>query len=171
MPVTTVITPYNTSVGPLFFDGKLREEHKYVARVTSNPLEFGANAVDHAYMEPQIVTLDVIVGDIWTGFTPAVDYNLFERASDALSQLRQLQVDREPLLVVSNLARYDKLFLREIEVTQDKDTSSTLIALLTFQEAIIVDDQQQNLPVNNDSTQHQTPTNTGNKQLQPGDDT
>jgi hypothetical protein len=167
MPITTILFKNTTRVGPLYFDGKLRESHNYQLTMTENPLEFGANAVDHAYVQPERVELDVFVGDVWTGLNRASTYNLFQRSSDALARLKQLMIDREPLTIVCQLAQYSNMMLREINVDQDNSTASTLVANLVFQEAIIINDQQESLFVNNDSDSYQEPANTGTQQLQP----
>ena len=167
MPVVTVIHREDSVVDGLFFDGTMSTDHAFSLKMTSNPLEYGANATDHAYMEPNDMIMQVFVGDYWTGLNRADNYNPFQRSADALAQLRQIETDRQPIVVVTNLVRYTNLLLSNIHVNQAADTASTLMATLTFRQLIVVDDQRQDSTVNNDSDQHQVPKNSGTKQARP----
>ena len=154
-----------TKVGGLFFDGVMREAHNYSITTTSHPIEAGANIVDHSFVNQREVELDIIVGDVYFSFSTPSIYNLSKRSNDALNKLNVLLIARKPLVVICNLAKYSNLLLVGISVNQDQASSSTLMATLTFKEALFVDGNAGSIFVNNDNDQYQQPQNSGTKQL------
>lgn len=152
-------------VGSLFFDSVLRESHNFSVTSTEQPLEFGANIVDHAYVMPRLLEMDVMVGDIYFSFSTPSSYNLSKRSADALNRLNLLMVKREPLVVISNLVKYNNLLLVGISANQDKTNNSTLMATLSFKEALFVDSES--IFVRNENPQYQRPVNSGTKVLRP----
>ena len=156
---------YNTkpSVGGFVFDAVMRESHDYEADITTHPIEAGANIVDNVVIQPVILSLDIFVGSLYaiTSFSIATGG---DRPTDALTRLRQMQADRVPLTVVARLASYDNMLIRSINAHQDVDSSSSLLATITLQEAIIVDGTAGAINTNPADPQYSQPVKSGRKQ-------
>lgn len=162
---STLLFRSTTRVDNLLFDGTLRESHNYAVEVTRHPVEFGTDITDNAIVLPRELQLDIMVGDIYSSFSAISQYNLSKRSADALSQLHQILVNRRPVTVICNLAKYSNLMLININANQDKASASTLIATLFFQELLVVDPNSGSIIPNNSNDQYQPPINSGTKQL------
>lgn len=153
------------SVGGLVFDATMRENHDYEALITQHPVEAGANIVDNVVIDPVVVTLDIFVGSIYA-INPLLLGNSINRPGDALAKLRQLMVNREPLTVVCRLASYQNMLIKSVIANQDIDSSSSLLATVTLQEAITVNDTG-STGTNPADKQYSPPTNGGSRQAPP----
>jgi hypothetical protein len=167
MANTSIFSSPSTRVGALRFDGTIKEEHHYSLTLTNNPVEFGANITDNAFVNPTEVKLDVIVGDVYASIGQPTNYNPSKRSSDALRKLYKMMSDRKTITVICNLAKYTNLMLVDVMTSQSKANSSTLIATLTFNLVLVVDSNSGSIVVDNNNDQYQQPQNSGTKQLNP----
>ena len=53
-----------TNIGGFFFDAFLKIDHNSRLKITDHPVEEGANIADHAYVEPQSLTMEVGMSDV-----------------------------------------------------------------------------------------------------------
>lgn len=90
--------------------------------LTDNPIETGAKITDHAYIEPDRLTVEIATG------MPEATYQ----------KLKQLQRLREPFFIASGLDRHPKMMLQAIEVQRDQNSSRILSAVLDLREVIFV---------------------------------
>jgi hypothetical protein len=59
-----------TSIAGFFFDAVLRVEHNRTLRMTEHPIQTGANVVDHAFMLPAQITLEIGMSDVMASIIP-----------------------------------------------------------------------------------------------------
>lgn len=154
------------SIGGLYFDAMLRERHNYPSRITSHPIEAGANIVDNQVIFPPVIEMEIAVGSVYLA-NPFLSFGGSTRPVDALAQLRQLQATRQPMTVVCLLAVYQNVLIKEINAHIEKDTASTLIATVTMWVANIVDSNGTSINVSPANPAYANPVNTGTKQAQP----
>ena len=57
-----MVVAISRSLGPVPIDVMLQERHLSRLSITRNPIEFGADVTDHAYVEPKELRLWGIIG-------------------------------------------------------------------------------------------------------------
>jgi len=120
--------------------------------ITSNPVENGADVNDHIIIEPMTFAISGIVSD--TKVTPfggliAVEQiasaNAFTKLStpskEAWEELLELQADRVPFTLLTNLKAYDNVVIENLAEAQDKETSNSLHFTANLREIIFVGSQ------------------------------
>src|SRR5690606_36155713 len=113
---------FSRLIGPVPVDVIVREVHRTTLGITENPIETGAKVTDHAYVEPKKLTLEFASGNA------VATYNALVR----------FQESRVPFTIVSGLAVYNNMLIKELRVTRDATFSRVLDGLCELQEAIIV---------------------------------
>lgn len=114
---------FNRLIGPVPLDVVVSEGHQSSIGITSNPIETGAKVNDHAYIEPNKLTLDVADGN----------------AVATWQALKALQRSRVPFTIVTGFDVYTNMLIKELNADRDKVFSSTLRSRIELQEVIIVD--------------------------------
>jgi len=118
------------SLGPVPLSVVVRERHESALEVTRNPVEFGADVADHAYLLPKRLELEAVTAD----------GSLNEAAIAASYEaLLGLQAQREPFDVVTGLHLYRNMLIERIEVDRDKRFARLLYFRAELIEVIIVD--------------------------------
>jgi hypothetical protein len=115
------------SIGGVFVDVVLSEEHESEMEIAEHPVESGAKISDHAWRLPRKVTLEGVVES--------------SRSVSAYEQLLSVQEKAEPFSVVTGLKVYSDMLIRRIGVTRDKEHSRVLKFECELQEVIIVNTQ------------------------------
>lgn len=135
-------------------DAVIQETHTSSARVTSNPIELGAEINDHVIIEPTklrirgaitdtplgFAALSTIVDNVTNLFGSSTEENL-TRSQQGYKQIVQIRNDRLPIEVQTGLVKYSNMVITNIEVSQDKDTSKIAIMDISLQELIIVESE------------------------------
>lgn len=117
----TVIA-FSRLIGPVPINCVLSEKHVSALEITSNPIETGAEANDHAYIKPKEVTLEI------ADQNAALIYNL----------LVQFQETRVPFYLITGLTVYQDMLIQSIDATRDKTHSRILKATVNLKQVIIV---------------------------------
>lgn len=123
-----------TNIGGYFFDGFLKVNHSVELEITSNPVETGASVVDHAYVKPATLSMEVMMSDVHESLVPGQFLNRWSRSVSAWELLRKLQSDRIPLSVLTRLWQYDNMLIKKISAEDDASTYSALKATVELQE-------------------------------------
>jgi hypothetical protein len=118
------------TLGPLSLDVVVRELHESTLTITQNPVEFGADITDHAYVEPKRLRFDAVMAG------NAADPTLVAASYQALVRLQE---SREPFDVQTGLDIYRNMLIERIEVDRDKDNSRILLFRADLTEVILVD--------------------------------
>lgn len=127
------------SIGNIFFDGHTQEVINYTVTPTSSPVEFGANVVDNAIVQPITIEVDVFVGDIVAFNLSAKNFfNTFKKTADALQVLRQAMVDRNTLDVICNLGYFSGMMIVGVTSRNTTDAVDTVFAKITLKQIIFV---------------------------------
>ena len=59
-----------TNIGGYFFDGIMNINHSRELEITENPVETGASIVDHSYVKPAELTMQVLMSDVHRSIYP-----------------------------------------------------------------------------------------------------
>lgn len=114
---------FSSVIGPVPISCVLTEKHESSLEITLNPVEFGADITDHAYVQPKKVTLDV------------ADAN----AAATFSSLVRFQESRVPFTLVTGLSVYRNMLIKSLDADRDASFSRVLRCRVDLQEIIIVD--------------------------------
>ena len=152
-------------IGGIFFDGHVSENASFPLEMTSSPVEYGANVVDNAVVQPFVLNVSAFVSET-PGYSLDINgiFNNFKRTSDALDVLRQLQSSRMAVDVYCNTGLYQNMMITEIRPTSDMSGITTISIDITMQQIIFVGETNTENPFDN---QYRNEINRGN--LEPSD--
>jgi hypothetical protein len=128
-----------TNVGGYFFDAVFKTQHTSKLRITSHPVQGGANISDHAYMEPLSVTMDIGMSDANPSPILGQFVSAGNKSQSAFDELRKMQESRTPLDVYTRFKAYTNMLIEEISVPDDVKTSTGMRATLMLRQIIMVD--------------------------------
>lgn len=112
------------SIGGIFVDVVISEEHTASMEIAEHPVESGAKISDHAWRMPYKVVLESVIGS--------------DRAVSSYQALLALQEKAEPFSLVTGLKVYNDMLVKEITATRDREHSRVLKFTAELQEVIIV---------------------------------
>lgn len=150
------------AIGPFTDYVCIEEDSRDELEITQHPVQRGAEITDHAYLKPSTVSIRFI-------YVP----NITATPLDQLyQQLLDLQASREPFSIVTGKRVYQNMLFRGINVTTDLTKENILSVIGDFQQIILVDIEQTNVP---QQSQQQIPqktnstSNLGDKKATPVD--
>lgn len=126
-----------TNINGIFFDAFMEMEHKSDLKITSHPVQQGANVADHAYMEPLELTMTVKMSECNTDIWPDQFIGRYTRSASALTVLQDLQASRIPFRVHTRLREYQNMLIKSIVAPDDASKLYGMEATVTMQEVIV----------------------------------
>jgi hypothetical protein len=126
-----------TNIGGWFFDAFLRVDHISKLNITSHPVQIGAPITDHAFLEPAELTIELKMSDSAVSVVKGQFGNDSTRSIAAYRILKQLQTERIPVRIVTNIKSYDNMLLETLSVPQDYKTRFGLSVTATFRELFV----------------------------------
>lgn len=124
-----------------YFDAVFSVSHTTSVQVTEHPVQSGASVADHAFLDPDEVTMDVGFSDVhssryyFEAGTPYSDAALGAsdgRSVTAYDLMRQIAEAREPLTLVTRLHTYDSMLITSVSAADDEKTMFGLRASVTL---------------------------------------
>jgi hypothetical protein len=128
-PATSQTTTY-------FFDAMLRAEHEQEAVGTKHPVQVGPAIVDHVYLNPARVTLEIAMSDAMDSFQSGQYSGAMSKSVAAFQAFDNLQASRAPITLATRLKQYQNMWLRLVRATDTNLTSHALKAVLYFEQII-----------------------------------
>ena len=122
----TTVMLQSPSYGNFTFDAVLQTEHSYSVVVTEHPVMYGSEIADHAYDEPDEVSLKIGMTDVAEGGAG--------RSVNAFLQLRELMLAHEPLRLLTRLRVYDNMVITSMSVPDDYKTMHALQASISLRQ-------------------------------------
>lgn len=129
--VTTMIV--SPTYGRFVFDAVFSTDHSANLTATQHPVQTGASISDHAYMEPDEVSVEVGMTD-----TAASVSGGASRSVNAYTQLRAIMELREPVTLITRLKTYRNMLITSISAPDDYKTMNALRASIYFQQINMV---------------------------------
>jgi hypothetical protein len=117
-------------------DVVVSESHQSELEITNNPVEFGAEVTDHAYIKPITLSLEAVIGEQGEGIAASEGRT---RVAAAWQALRDLQASAEPFDVASGLELYENMLIRALKTERTKDKARVLSFTADLQQVILVD--------------------------------
>lgn len=121
--VTTYLK--HPKLGNFFFDAVFSAQHRLAVTVTKHPVQDGASISDHAYKEPDEITLDIGMTDAMSDATKGHSVNAYKTLC-AMMELRQ------PVKLVTRLKTYTDMVITSISAPDDVKTMNGLRATIIF---------------------------------------
>jgi hypothetical protein len=128
-----------TNIGGFFFDAIIRTEHTSMLKITEHPVQTGANIVDHAYMEPAMVVMEIGMSDAMDTMVSGQFTSRYTKSVSAYQTLLDLQQARLPLQVHTRLNLYKNMLIEEITAPDDFKTQFGLRCTVTMKEIFVVE--------------------------------
>lgn len=129
--VTTMIV--SPTYGQFIFDAVFMTNHSANATVTQHPVQSGTSISDHAYMEPDEVSIDIGMTDTAASVSGGASHSV-----NAYTQLRAIMELRELVTLVTRLRTYRNMLITSISVPDDYRTMYALRASIVFQQINVV---------------------------------
>lgn len=125
-------------LGPIPLDVVITEEHYSSLAITENPIEFGADVADHAYVEPKRLRMHCAIagGPIGGGIIHGFPSTRVQAAYEALVALQE---SREPFDIVTGLTIYENMLIESIIPFRDVRNAAILEFDVSLKEVIVVE--------------------------------
>ena len=143
MGISQLIFKKGNFIGEIELDVIISETANTSSTVTSNPVENGSDVNDNIIINPMTFSMIGIVSD--TKVAPLGGLNTLESfasestpSKDVWEDLLELQANKIPFTLVTNLKAYDNVVIENLTETQDKETSNSLHFTANLKEFIFV---------------------------------
>lgn len=131
---TNALLYCKTNIAGYFFDGYLSVGVNSSLEITQNPVETGASIVDHAYVKPTQIRMDIIMSDVHQSLVPGQFSGTYSRSVKAYDVLKKIQEDRIPVSVLCRLGLYENMLIQSLSADDDADTYRALKATVNLVE-------------------------------------
>ena len=131
------VYPVRTNFVVYVFDAVLRTNHATEIKATSHPIQSGANIVDHSYIEPEKLLLEIGMSDAMASFTPGQWKQYSTKSISAYKKLKELQYLRLPLTVKTRLNTYNNMIIVRMDSPEDSRTANGLRCTIYLQQIMV----------------------------------
>lgn len=119
------------------FDAVFLASHRSVLTTTQNPVLTGANIVDHAYLQPKQVILEIGMSDAMDRYAPDMWAGYQSKSVSAYQTLLAMQQGRALLTLTSRLETITNMLVVDVSARDDVTTLHGLRATITLQQIIM----------------------------------
>ena len=137
-PTNAQLVLFKTNLDGYFFDAIIDSQHTHQAKITSHPVQSGANITDHIYIEPVELTMTIRMSDSFNSYVNGQFSGGPSRSVNAYNVLRELQRTRVPFQVVTRLETYQNMVIETLSVADDYKTLYALEARVTLKQILVV---------------------------------
>lgn len=120
-----------------FFDAVFHETHTSSVRMTEHPVQTGANIVDHAYMMPLKLSLEIGMSDAMQSLVTSEWAGSYTKSVSAYQTLKTLQSNRLPLTVHTRLNKYENMVIDTITADDTYKTYGGLRATIGMTQLLV----------------------------------
>lgn len=126
-----------TNIAGYFFDAFLDMEHTSEMKITTHPVQQGANVADHAYLEPKTLRMRIKMSDAVASVIPSQFTMAYTKSVSAYRVLLELQASRIPFRVHTRLQAYENMLIKSIVAPDDVNTIYGMECTVTMQELLV----------------------------------
>jgi hypothetical protein len=119
-----------------FFDATLRVEHTQEAVMTKHPVQVGPAIVDHIYLLPSRVILEVAISDALQSYLTGQYGGGQSRSVNAYQTFLQIMKARVPIALATRLNAYTNMGLIDVRANEDYRTIKGFRGSLHFEQII-----------------------------------
>jgi|SRR5215471_2196404 len=143
-----LFVPYRRSIGGLYAQVTIDEQHTDEVQITDHPVEAGAPISDHAFARPQQIA-------ITAGWSKATAFDL-SAESGVYGLLLSLQTSFQPFDIYTGKRHYKNMLIERLAVTTDQHNEFTLVANIVCRQVIIVNTTSTTVAGKSDQNADQT---------------
>lgn len=140
VPVAELIL-IKTNLAGYFFDAFMDMEHQSDLKITTHPVQLGANVADHAYLEPKKLTMHIKMSDAVASIVPGQFTAGYTRSVSAFLILQELQASRVPFRVHTRLRAYENMLIESLVAPDDVNSLYGLECTVTMKEILVATTQ------------------------------
>lgn len=133
------------------------------ATITTDPVEFGANVTDSAFINPSTITITGVLSPFTSLLVPIYDP---EQPGLEYQYLKQLQISRQPLALSTPFYLYQNVLIQNIQIDRNSAQGLQGNIVITLQEVLIENAIGQSVGTNPSSPEYGQAINGGFKQPQ-----
>ena len=134
-----------------YFDATLRADHAQEAVGTEHPVQVGSAIIDHIYLRPMRVTLEVAISDALQSYQSG-QYGGSSRSVAAYQAFLKVQAARVPITLATRLNSYQNMWLETVRATETAATFSSFRGVLSFRQIISAQVAQSAISMRPDTT-------------------
>lgn len=148
MSLVQLLTRKGNAIGSVEFDATIFESAKTNSKITSNPVEYGADVNDHIIIGPMEFYIEGLVSNAASGTISQVGAAADQIAAQAglirtkserkWDELLELQASQAVFTLVQGLKSYPNVVIESLEARQDVDTANALPFTARMREFIFV---------------------------------
>lgn len=120
-----------------YFDAAFRVEHFQNLRHTEHPIQSGSSIVDHAYLTPARVALEIGMSDSMDRYSQGVYTSDKSKSVAAFNTFLDIQAKRVPVTLNTRLKKYVNMLVEDVRASDDNSTLHGLKATIYFYELIV----------------------------------
>jgi hypothetical protein len=105
-----------------FFDAVLSAEHTQELVCTEHPVQVGPAVVDHAYLRPARVVLEIAMSDAMASFKAGQYSSNASKSISAYQTFKQIQAARTPIVLATRLFSYQNMVIEDVRASDDNRT-------------------------------------------------
>ena len=129
--------------------------------MTEHPVQVGPALVDHMYLRPALVTLDIGMSDAMQSYTPGQYSGGKSKSVSAYQTFLQIQSSRAPIVLATRQLTYQNMQIVDIRASETQQTVAGLRCLIYMRQIISATVSQTTVstrPNSTDSTNEGTKT-------------
>lgn len=138
LPNVSELIYVKTNIGGYFFDAFLETNHTHNSKITSHPVQSGANITDHIYVEPVELSMKIKMSDCMQSLVKGQFTQNYTRSVSAYNVLRELQKLRIPFQVTTRLEVYQNMVIEVLSVNDDVKNLNGLEVDVTMKQILVV---------------------------------
>jgi len=119
-----------------YFDATLRVEHSQEAVFTEHPVQIGPAVVDHVYLRPARVVLEVAMSDAMDSYQSGQYSSGSSKSVSAYQTFKDIQAARVPITLRTRYDTYQNMGIEDVRGTEDARTKTGFRGALYFREII-----------------------------------
>ena len=109
----------STQAKTFYFDAVIRADHFQELRSTEHPIQSGASIVDHSYLMPARLILEIGMSDVMASYDPGAYTSGNSKSVSAYQQMLDLQELRIPIAVTTRMRNYSNMVIESIRASDD----------------------------------------------------
>ena len=134
---TTTTLINSPSFGRCIFDVVFQVGHSNPVTITQHPVQMGSPVADHAFQEPEEVTLEIGMSDVYSSLD-TIAGGARNRSATAYKMLVQLMRRMEPVSLTTRIRTYPSMLISSIETSDDFRTMHALKVTISLTSIRIV---------------------------------
>lgn len=120
-----------------YFDAVMGLDHEQELRTTEQPVQNNAAIVDHSYLMPANLSLEIGMSDVMDRYSEGLYTSDSSKSVSAYQKFLELQASKAPLTVKTRLKTYENMVVANVRATDDNRSIHGLRATIRFRQILV----------------------------------